>query len=125
MDTPKDIKHILDCLFLFGKPTYTPLTLYDDSTHDYATIELITRETIAGDLEKEINKQLSVQSGVKASMRFITLGDEHDGRYRYAAEIVPYEWIPRHEWEDVTAAYLHRLPKVLVNIMKKRKKKNE
>ena len=111
-------QRVLEYLFYFGDAAYTPLEIDDDGIN-YATITLTTTRDLANGLEEQINNELSAQNGIWAKIRFIDIAEGSRGKTTYVAEIVP-QTKNKDEWQRITDDYLHRLPKVLKNIRKKR-----
>ena len=106
----------MNYLFNFGQAKFRRWDFSDPKNFDYACIELVTSEEIAGNLEEEINRQLQQE---RARIRFLAIGSKDDKRYKYVAEIIPKEEIPFSEYERVTIEILNKLPKIIKNYRKK------
>ena len=104
-----------------GQASYTPPKVYDDG-FDYGEITFRTKVSIADNLQKLINQELTPANGVEAHIEFIDI-QVHDDQHRtYKAVIIPYQdpkAMTQRDLEKVTDAYLRRLPKVLRNIRQK------
>lgn len=116
------IRELVSYLSYFGEVKFRPCRFprkngveVDGEGIDYASVELVVSEPIAKGLEEFINSHLGVNSGARASMKFVALGSRVDGKYRYAADIIPNKDVPYHEREDATEDYIQRLPKVIKN----------
>lgn len=109
------VKRLVGYLNYFGRAKFHNFN-FDDDRVDFATIEIIMDDKLRDGLEKEINRLLCIENGSNAYMRFIALERlTSEGKYKYAAEIVPHDFVPRHLWAEVSEEYLRRLPKVISN----------
>jgi hypothetical protein len=115
----KNVKRLLDYLSKFGQAKFRPCDYSNSKEIKYARIEIITKQEIADGLIQEVNKQLSPKNGLQAFMRLIPLTCQENGKCKYAAEIVPYDYVPLDKKEKVTDQYIHRLPHVIKNYRKK------
>lgn len=113
----KNIRKLLLYLGKIGRVKFRPANFSDPDNPRYARIELFTTEDTARDLEAKINSQLAEETGFKANMRFIALSEPAEGEFKYSAEIVPYDFVPKEEWKAATEDVLRALPKIINNYM--------
>ena len=111
----KTVNRVISYLRNFGKVKFDSPNFDSRDSVNYATIEIVTTEGLAHGLEEEINSHLSRTNGSRAFIRFIDVEELGGGKFKYAAEVVPYEDVPFSEWMEATRDFLHRLPKVVKN----------
>ena len=113
------IERLLSYLSHFGEVNYKPYADSEAKKFDYASIEIITTKEIVDNLEQEINLQLTLENGLRANLRFIAWHEiQKKGDkvyYRYMADIIPFDFVPRSQWEKATEDVLQRLPHIIRN----------
>lgn len=101
----------------FGTVSFMAANFEDGN--DYATITLETTNKLAEGLELEINSEMSAENGFRAYIRFIDIHEIDEKRRIYAAEIVPHKNVKLDQRYDATNDFVHRLPRVIKNYIKK------
>ena len=119
------IDRLLNYFKVLGEVTYSPCNFSDNDEPDYATIEIVSRAVVVGNLEREVNSYLNETNGFKASLRVISISDLGNERYKYAVEIVPDENVRGEEARILaTEQFLYSLPRVIKNLRCKKYHRN-
>ncbi|MFH1290325.1 MAG: hypothetical protein ABIH92_02860 [Nanoarchaeota archaeon] len=101
---------------LDAQVNYKPFDFSVPDNPQYAAIEVITTEFVAGDLQAQVNSRLCRENGHRASLRALQISDIGNGRYRYCVEIVPFDDVKgERDCVNATRRFLQGLSHVVKN----------
>ena len=112
------VKKLIEYLSKFGQVKYKPGHFSGDIV-DFHTIELMAKEKLAEGLEREINSHLTLECGHRACVRLLQIKEHENSKLDYVMEIVPYSYVPKHQWQDASDEVLKDLPRIIKTYLMK------
>lgn len=109
-------------LQIFGRVKIIPYDFSNPQEPILECIEMVADKKLADGLETEINSHLRTDAGYQAFIRFIDIHEERAGKFIYAAEIIPYDFVPRQQWAEATEQALSRVLSIIRSYKMKHKR---
>jgi hypothetical protein len=99
----------------FGEVDFTQDSKQNQHGFNYVGIELIAKEQIVEELQKEVNSRLSIQNGIILQLDFHKWGEETKERFRYEARIISKKPLGEDAYIENLKTYVPQLGKAIKN----------